>query len=489
MGLRARIMLSFALGSMLLSALLAGSTFALIRSNQLDRMEGLVRTQAYSNAEQLQDRIDASAESIAEAVRGLPTPRDGRPQLFMPNDPNPIVKVATGSEPPPIELRTWVNAGNTGMMTYDQSGSTLVAVGIAIPTATGEVAEYYEPVPLTDIEDNLEQLAIALLGAGVLTTLAGAAVGRWASRRVLAPLASVSRAAEAIAGDQLETRLPTIDADPDLDGLVRSFNNMAEKLQDRIERDARFASDVSHELRSPLMTLAASIEVLEKRRDDMPDRAQTALDLLSEDVVRFQQLVEDLLEISRFDAGAQHLDVGPLMVGEFVEAVVRHTTDPPVPVEMSLGMDSLIVLADRRRLGQIVSNLLENARKYGNGATKVTVSHPEHGYIDEVEIVVEDEGPGVPVEEREIIFDRFSRGSGSGRRGSDSGTGLGLSLVREHAALHGGRIWVEEHADGRSGARFVVRLPTRADEIDAFEDEPAPDLADASGEELTVEAI
>ena len=106
---------------------------------------------------------------------------------------------------------------------------------------------------------------------------------------------------------------------------------MAQALQDRIERDARFASDVSHELRSPLMTLAASIEVLENQRDELPERAQAALDLLVADVDRFQQLVEDLLEISRFDAGVARLELEEVHLAELVMQAVSYATDADVP--------------------------------------------------------------------------------------------------------------------------------------------------------------
>ena len=110
---------------------------------------------------------------------------------------------------------------------------------------------------------------------------------------------------------------------------------MAEALQQRVERDARFASDVSHELRSPLMTLAASVEVMEARRDEMPERAQAALDLLSSDVARFQGLVEDLLEISRFDAGAIRLHLEELLAAEFVRQAVAVSCCPTTPVHVS----------------------------------------------------------------------------------------------------------------------------------------------------------
>src|SRR5690606_16699227 len=137
--------------------------------------------------------------------------------------------------------------------------------------------------------------------------------------------------------------------------------------------DARFASEVSHELRSPLMTLTASIEVLENSREELPERAQKAVDLLSHDIERFQQLVEDLLEMSRFDAGAVHLDLGEAFAGEMVERTVSALVGSRVPVSVSPAAGEAVVRVDRRRIGQVLANLLDNAQKYGDGATGVTV--------------------------------------------------------------------------------------------------------------------
>ena len=155
-------------------------------------------------------------------------------------------------------------------------------------------------------------------------------LGSFAARRAVRPVGVAAQAAKAIAGGRLDTRLEPTE-DPDLSVLANSFNDMATALQNRIERDARFASDVSHELRSPLMTLSASVEVMDARRDEMPERAQAALDLLKSDVVRFQGLVEDLLEISRFDAGAVRLHMEELLVAEFVRQAVAVSSLPDDP--------------------------------------------------------------------------------------------------------------------------------------------------------------
>ena len=163
---------------------------------------------------------------------------------------------------------------------------------------------------------------------------------------------------------------------PTSTSLVTSFNHMAQALEERIERDGRFASDVSHELRSPLMTLAASVEVLETRRDEMPDeRPRTALDLLAADVDRFQQLVEDLLEISRFDAGVARLSLEEVQPRP--SSCARRSASVHRPARARSRSTptsaSIVVRADKRRLVRVIANLLDNAEKYGGGATCVTV--------------------------------------------------------------------------------------------------------------------
>jgi signal transduction histidine kinase len=354
-----------------------------------------------------------------------------------------------------MQLRRAVLQDDTPvMMSFNLDGSPFLAIGIPLPEVTDAQAAYFEIVELNEVESTLRALGISLLGAAALTTAAGAALGLWASRRALRPLADVSQAAEAIAGGRLDTRLESV-GDPDLGTLASSFNEMAQALQERIERDARFASDVSHELRSPLMTMAAAVDVLEGQRDDLTDRGQQALDLVTEEVGRFRQLVEDLLEISRYDAGAVRLDLDHVRLAEFVLQAVDHSGHRVVPIELDAGLLGVVVLADKRRLARVLANLLDNAAKYGEGATAVSMRAVDGG----VQLAVEDRGPGVPVEDRAQIFDRFNRGGVAGRRGAGEGVGLGLALVAEHVRLHGGRVWVEDRADGEPGARFVVELP------------------------------
>ncbi len=285
-------------------------------------------------------------------------------------------------------------------------------------------------------------------------------LGVFAARRAVRPVAEAAQAAKAIAGGHLGTRLPPTD-DPDLGVLASSFNDMASALQLRIERDARFASDVSHELRSPLMTLSASVEVMEARRHELPERAQAALDLLTSDVSRFQGLVEDLLEISRFDAGAIRLHLEDLPVAQFVRQRRRRQLGAATPrSRRPPRAERASIRGDRRRLARVIANLIDNARAYGGGEPEVTITdaNPPDEPLTHVQIGVEDHGPGVPDEERALIFERFARGVTAGRRSGSEGAGLGLALVDEHVRMHGGRVWVEDRIDGEPGARFVIEL-------------------------------
>jgi signal transduction histidine kinase len=461
LGLRARITLAFTVSAALLSTLLASSTFAVTRENLINQRESTVTGQAFANAKEMRQSIgppnqEDNPAAVTERLSSLLTPTDSLPAILLDDGSWIAVQTTLTMDAVPRELREEVASGRPASMRYELDGEPQLAVGMPLRSDSGSTASYFEVASLEELSGTLESLATALFGGSLVTTLAGAVLGWWTSRRTLRPLANVSVAAEAIAGGRLDTRLEAI-GDPDLSKLVSSFNHMAQALEKRIELDGRFASDVSHELRSPLMTLSASLDVLASRRDDMPDDAsQAAVDLMVADVGRFRQLVEDLLEISRFDAGVARLSLDEVLLGELVRQSVAMSHEyESVEVIVPTDLEDLVVRVDKRRMVRVIANLLDNARKYGGGATSVSVRPTG----DTVQIGVEDAGPGVPQEERRVVFDRFSRGLGAGRRTGADGVGLGLSLVSEHIALHGGRVWVEDRLDSLPGARFVIELP------------------------------
>lgn len=476
LGLRARITLAYGLGALLLSTMLASVTWGLTRENLLNQRDDAAIDRVVLNAVYIRDKIGLE-DDVQQTLAGVSTPEGSTPLLrlrgewialnpvsFQPDDVAPALLAAT-------------EGGRSARMRYDSRNGPILVVGVPLAE---EDALYFESVSLSELQDTMNGLGIVLLGTALVTTIAGFALGYYASGRALRPLTEVGEAAQAIAGGRLDTRLEA-EEDPDLRPFTESFNAMVEALQDRVERDARFASEVSHELRSPLMTLMASIEVLQNSRDELPERSQTAVDLLSHDIERFQQLVEDLLEMSRFDAGAIRLDLSEVFAAEMVERAVGALVGRTVPVAVDPEAAEAVVRVDKRRMGQVIANLLDNAQKYADGATRVTVEAADAS----VRIAVEDAGPGVPEEEREVIFDRFSRGSAGGRRGDDFGTGLGLALIREHLYLHSGQIWAEDRPDGQPGARFVIELPT----VDADGPDNAPEFAeeDLALDEVSIE--
>lgn len=226
---------------------------------------------------------------------------------------------------------------------------------------------------------------------------------------------------------------------------------MVASLQERIQRDARFASDVSHELRSPLTTLRSAVEVMEHRQAALDGISFRALTLLTKEVTRFEGLVEDLLEISRYDAGAAVLELVPVDL----VALVRQVLDEHgQPAAVRTVMPSPVIV-DRRRTEQALRNIVANAVLHADGVVATTVAVGRQWTT----IAVEDRGPGIDQADRATIFERFSRGRNAGHRASGEGVGLGLSLAAEHVQLQGGAVTAEPAAP--QGSVFTVRLPTR----------------------------
>jgi signal transduction histidine kinase len=202
-------------------------------------------------------------------------------------------------------------------------------------------------------------------------------------------------------------------------------------------------------------------ELLRRRRAELPETAARAVDLLGSEVHRFQQMVVDLLEISRDDQIDDDRALETLDLAELVRNVLAGRPGDPPQVEIDR---PALVVGDRRRIDRVVANLLDNADCYGGGAVRIAVSRDD----GRVRLEVDDQGPGIPEPLRQRVFERFARGNRAGQRGADTGTGLGLALVAQHVARHHGGVWVEDRPAG--GARFVVELP-------AADGEPPPDPA------------
>jgi len=453
MGLRSRILLTFGLGSLALSLFLALATFNFTRSNLVDERNGSAINQTYANASRLAVDLQSNPTNIQTVLERLGA---DRPLVYLRGTWTGNDARFSSSVIPPSLLNAVLQNRQPTSMRIEVENELVLAVGVPIDSVD---AAYFEFPSVDDVRSTLNSVNLALILAAGITTLLGIVLGAIAASRAVRPLTAASQAAQAIAGGRLDTRLEETE-DPDLAVLTSSFNDMASALQLRVERDTRFTSDVSHELRSPLMTLAASVEVMQARRDEMPERAQAALDLLVADVSRFQGLVEDLLEISRFDAGGIRLNVDELLVGEFVRQAVAISSAPDTRILVAEIAEEMMIKGDRRRLARVVANLIDNGRAYGGGELEVSVFVPDdEDPPSQIWITVEDHGPGVPPNERDLIFERFARGSIAGRRSGSEGAGLGLALVDEHIKLHRGRVWVEDRLDGLDGACFIIELP------------------------------
>ena len=453
LGLRARVTTAFALGALALSGVLAGIGYLAVRSSIVNQQLTSMRHQALANAVLLRGELRVPTAYIPALITTLDSGPNTDSLIYSTGHWYPSAVTLSPTQLP-LALRGRVLTGAPAWQLISSGGTAQLIVGVPIHAQSSfhsVNAAYFEIFDLSDLVRTLHALLAALAIAALITTVAGAVLGLWAAARTLRPLRETTQAALAIAGGRLDTRLESADF-ADLAPFASAFNQMVDQLQVRIEREARFASDVNHELRSPLTTLANSLSVLEARRDELPPRSLQALDLLGAEVRRFRRLVDELLEISRFDAKPGDISRDEVTLGALVEHTVQ-ATGAEVPIRFAPGVASQHILVDKRRFERIFANLFENAQRYAGGVTLLTIE--DHG--DTVRFLVDDAGPGIAPEERGRIFERFSRGSTGRRRGLGDGTGLGLAIVAQHVSQHGGRVWVEDREGG--GSRFVVELP------------------------------
>lgn len=453
--LRTRVTLFFALIALFAGLVLIGVTYGFARNSLLDERSASAKQQTFDNADAVADQLDAAlvdpSVSIGDYFENVLRTEPGGFAVLSSTSPTAPATQTDLTHPLadfPDELVTRVRTGGSGVQYATIDGADFVAVGVYIKRHdTG----YFESAPADNEGSTLTALLTALALGGLGTLVIATLFGYSTSRRLLRPLSRVADAAEDIASGGLDTRLEG-ESDPDLDRLASSFNDMADAVQTRIEREARFASDVSHELRSPITALTAAVEVLDARRDDIPERTQQALDVVVSQVRRFDSMVIDLLELSRLDAGATDLNLETLDIIDLTHRVAARFGSPDIDVEVDPRTPREIEI-DKVRFERVLGNLIENANHHGGGALVVDVAPARNKML---RFAVEDGGPGVAQSERDRIFERFARGSAARHR---IGTGLGLALASEHSTAMGGAVWVEDRAGG--GARFVFEMPIR----------------------------
>jgi len=347
----------------------------------------------------------------------------------------------------PSAMRTLVDQGQIAYAWLPVGGSPSLVVG---GKSGGDGPAIYFVRDEAPLEATLVQLRLALgVGALILFVLAIVA-GRFLARGVLAPVEAAARAAERIERGDLSARLPVMSGD-EFGTLADQFNRMAAALDDTIGRletaqdqNRRFVADVSHELRTPVGALVAEASILRDHLGDLPEASRRAGELIVQDIARLRVLVEELMELSRFDAETEEIHLQSVDLGRLVRDVVaaRH---PDAVLE--LPDDRIVVETDPRRLQRILANLLGNARDHAPGALVVVRLRT---IAEGISITVADRGPGVPADRLDRIFDRFFMADPS-RRG---GSGLGLAIASEHAALLGGRL----RARNRDGGGLAIEL-------------------------------
>jgi signal transduction histidine kinase len=327
------------------------------------------------------------------------------------------------------------------------SGQHLLIVGGRIP---GSSDELYVVRDEDGIHRDLGQLRSALLAGWSLVVVLAALVGRVLARRTLEPVGRASAAARAVAEGLLATRLP-VEGRDEFGAWALSFNRMADALQAKIvalseahARERRFTADVAHELRTPVTALVAEASLLRDHLDAMPAEARRPAQLLVGDVVRLRRLVEELMELSRLDAGQEEVSVRPVDIAAIAQAIID-TRGWHDRVDVIGG--PVTVASDPRRLERVLANLVANAVEHGGRDVKVVVS------ADTANVVVRvvDRGPGIPPEHLPRLFDRFYKADPA-RTGA--GSGLGLAIARENARLLGADL----HVRSRVGDGTEVRL-------------------------------
>ncbi|GAA2008058.1 MtrAB system histidine kinase MtrB [Brevibacterium samyangense] len=345
----------------------------------------------------------------------------------------------------------------------DRAPGIVMAQTVSVPSG-GEFA-LYVVADLAEDRQTLEFVQRALVVAAIVLVVLVGAVAWVVTRLVVVPVRTGAQVAREIADGNLDQRMPVHGRD-EIATLAQSFNDMAATLQDQITRmeqitvlQRQFVSDVSHELRTPLTTINVASDMLYESRDDFDEVTKRSAELLKSQVERFEALLNDLLEISRYDAGAAQLVTKPVDMGEIVTGVLENLTviAAEMDTEIVLHAPSSPVMAevDSVRITRIVRNLVVNAIEHGEG-NRIDVFVAANAEVAAVS--VRDHGVGMDEEQVEHVFDRFWRADPSRRR-TLGGSGLGLAISLEDAHLHHG--WLQAWGRLGDGACFRLTVPRR----------------------------
>jgi len=350
-------------------------------------------------------------------------------------------------------------------MSYPSPTNVPVA-GLVYGVPVGGYYQLYYFFPLTQVQQTLAQIQRTFLLAGIGLVFLFAAIAALVTRWVVTPVRRAARGAQRLSTGNLGERMPVRGVD-ELAALATSFNEMAASLQEKMtalqdlsQVQRQFVSDVSHELRTPLTTVKMAAEVLFANRGQLDGPASRSAEVLQSQLERFESLLTDLLEMSKYDANVEVLDPEPVDICN----LARHAADVAqqlaerrgAKIEFRLPAEPCVAEVDRRRVERILRNLLVNAVEHGEGKDAVvTVA----GDSVAVAVAVRDYGIGLAPGEERLVFDRFWRADPARAR-TTGGTGLGLAIALEDARIHGG--WLEAWGDVGRGSVFRLTLPRTA---------------------------
>lgn len=445
---RARVAGGFLLAAIVVSSVVGGATYALAASyltNQ--RTDSLIR-QSFNTIRFAQELVRGPEPPNAEGmVTGLKARVTGD-ILVRASGTSFASSISITYETLPRELTDVVGKQGVGYAEFNNPPH--LAFGSPVPGSSFEIYFVYS---LSELRATLSTLSRIILVVSLSAAILAGVLGLRVSTAVIRPLRSASQAAERVAAGLIDTRL---DASSDeLGQLASSFNQMAEALQERIARERRFVADASHELRTPLTALGASVEYLAERADRLPSELSSTANLALEQVRSLRELVDDLLELSKIEAGTLQLNIENLDMLQFLSEVARRRSGDQ-NIEIASHPPNLNIAADKIRLERIVGNLVENAVTHGM-ARQVEVSAVARG--GSAVISVSDRGPGLRPQDIAHIFEPFWMGDSSRHRGSARGSGLGLAIARENARLIGAELDVFSRA---GETRFTVHLKNSA---------------------------
>jgi two-component system sensor histidine kinase MtrB len=444
-GFRRRLTITFALAVGLSATALGAGTYVLVRHNLLADSVNSGVVQTRRNIDVARSYRTARGNDLVDAYRGrgdfeTVVTRGGRVYLSGPQ---------VGLQAVPRGLRSVVARGELGYQRAVIGGKHYLVTGA--PAAGGTTLYFF--FSEGGLRHELAQLRNVLLGGVGILVLLAALAGIVLARGTLRPVARASAAAHSLAEGLLETRLP-VEGQDEFGAWAQAFNEMAAALETKIDalsaaqaRERRFTSDVAHELRTPLTALVGEASLLAVHLDRMPPESRRPAELLIGDVGRLRRLVEELMEISRFDAGAESVHTEDVDLAVLVGDTVRARGWER---QVSLDGDELELSSDPRRLERIVANLIGNALEHG--ASEVSVRLAPHDGQAVVEVA--DDGPGIAPEHLPHLFERFYKADASR---SGGGTGLGLAIAQENARLLGGEIHVRSELG--AGSRFTLQLP------------------------------